>query len=171
VSPTTAAHVASELGERPAMILDGGPCQLGIESTVVSVIDGEPGLLRPGALPREAIELVLGAPLATAKANHRGASPGQLETHYAPRTKLRLGATHVSGSEALLAFGPDAPQGAGVTINLSPSGNLEEAAAKLFSALRELDRTNATAIAVMPIPVHRLGEAINDRLQRAAKRG
>ena len=171
VSPTTAAHVAAELGERPAMILDGGPCRLGIESTVVSVIDEEPGLLRPGALPREAIELVLGAPLATAKANHRGASPGQLETHYAPRTKLRLSATHASGSEALLAFGPDAPQGAGATINLSPSGNLEEAAAKLFAALRELDQTNAAAIAVMPIPVHGLGEAINDRLQRAAKGG
>jgi len=153
------------------MILDGGPCQLGIESTVVSVIDGEPGLLRPGALPREAIELVLGAPLASAKANHRGASPGQLEVHYAPRTKLRLGATRVSGGEALLAFGPDVPLGAGVTINLSPSGNLEEAAAKLFAALRELDQTNATAIAVMPIPAHGLGEAINDRLQRAAKRG
>ena len=138
---------------------------------MVSVIDGEPGLLRPGALPREAIELVLGAPLAAAKANHRGASPGQLETHYAPHTKLRLSATHVSGSEALLAFGPEAPLSAGVTINLSPSGNLEEAAAKLFAALRELDRTNATAIAVMPIPAHGLGEAINDRLQRAAKRG
>jgi L-threonylcarbamoyladenylate synthase len=170
VSPTTAAHVAAELGERPAMILDGGPCKLGIESTVVSVIDGVPGLLRPGALPREAIELVLGVPLAAAKANHRGASPGQLETHYAPRTKLRLSATHVSGSEALLAFGPGAPSGAGVTINLSPAGNLEEAAAKLFAALRELDQTNATAIAVMPIPAHGLGEAINDRLQRAAKR-
>ena len=170
VSPTTAAHVQAELGERPAMILDGGPCPLGIESTVVSVIEPEPGLLRPGALPREAIELVLGAPLLAVNANHRGASPGQLETHYAPSTKLRLGATGVSSSEALLAFGPDAPQGARVTINLSVSGNLEEAAAKLFAALRELDQTGATAIAVMPIPAHGLGEAINDRLQRAANR-
>ena len=171
MSPTTAAHVAAELGERPAMILDGGPCPLGIESTVVSVIDGEPGLLRPGALPREAIELVLGAPLAAAKANHRGASPGQLETHYAPRTTLRLAATRVTRQRGAARLRPDAPLGAGVTINLSPSGNLEEAAAKLFAALRELDRTNATAIAVMPIPAHGLGEAINDRLQRAAKRG
>ncbi len=171
VSPTIAAHVEAELGERPAMILDGGPCPLGIESTVVSVIDGEPGLLRPGALPREAIELVLGGPLLAANANHRGASPGQLETHYAPRTMLKLGATHVSASEALLAFGPDVPQGARATINLSPSGNLEEAAAKLFAALRELDQMAATAIAVMPIPAHGLGEAINDRLQRAANRG
>lgn len=171
VSPTTAAHVQAELGERPAMILDGGPCPLGIESTVVSVIEPEPGLLRPGALPREAIELVLGAPLLAANANHRGASPGQLETHYAPSTKLRLGATGVSSNEALLAFGPEAPQGARVTINLSASGNLEEAAVKLFAALRELDQTGATAIAVMPIPAHGLGEAINDRLQRAANRG
>ena len=171
VSPTTAAHVQAELGERPAMILDGGPCPLGIESTVVSVIEPEPGLLRPGALPREAIELVLGAPLLAANANHRGASPGQLETHYAPSTKLRLGATGVSSNEALLAFGPEAPQGARVTINLSVSGNLEEAAVKLFAALRELDQTGATAIAVMPIPAHGLGEAINDRLQRAANRG
>jgi L-threonylcarbamoyladenylate synthase len=171
VSPTTAAHVEGELGERPAMILDGGPCPLGIESTVVSVIDGEPGLLRPGALPREAIELVLGTPLVTAKANHRGASPGQLETHYAPRASLRLGATEVRSQEALLAFGPNVPQGAGATINLSPSGNLEEAAAKLFAALRDLDQTGAAAIAVMQIPAHGLGEAINDRLQRAANRG
>jgi L-threonylcarbamoyladenylate synthase len=153
------------------MILDGGPCPLGIESTVVSVMGQEPGLLRPGALPREAIELVLGRPLATAKANHRGASPGQLATHYAPGTPLRLGAVRVRPDEALLAFGRDVPQGARVTINLSASGNLEEAAARLFAALRELDRTGASSIAVMPIPAHGLGEAINDRLQRAANQG
>jgi L-threonylcarbamoyladenylate synthase len=171
VSPTTAAHVEAELGERPAMILDAGPCPLGIESTVVSAIDGEVGLLRPGALPREAIELVLGAPLAAAPANHRGASPGQLATHYAPRTQLRLDATSVGANEALLGFGPKVPQGARTTINLSASGNLEEAAARLFAALRELDQVGATAIAVMPIPANGLGEAINDRLQRAANRG
>jgi L-threonylcarbamoyladenylate synthase len=171
ISPTTAAHVEAELGERPAMILDGGPCPLGIESTVVSVVGGEPGLLRPGALPREAIELVLGRPLALAKANHRGASPGQLATHYAPQTKLRLGATSVRPDEALLAFGRDVPGGARLTINLSTSGNLEEAAAKLFAALRELDQAGARTIAVMPIPTQGLGEAINDRLQRAANRG
>ncbi len=171
VSPTTAAHVEAELGERPAMILDGGPCPLGIESTVVSAIDGEVGLLRLGALPREAIELVLGAPLAAAQANHRGASPGQLATHYAPSTQLRLDATSVGANEALLGFGPKVPQGARTTINLSASGNLEEAAARLFAALRELDQVGATAIAVMPIPANGLGEAINDRLQRAANRG
>jgi L-threonylcarbamoyladenylate synthase len=171
ISPTTAAHVEAELDDRPAMILDGGPCPLGIESTVIAVLDDAPALLRPGALPREAIELVLGAPLAAAKANHRGASPGQLETHYAPATPLRLGATSVARDEALLAFGGDVPKGARVTINLSPSGSLEEAAARLFAALRELDQAGAPSIAVMPIPAHGLGEAINDRLQRAANRG
>jgi L-threonylcarbamoyladenylate synthase len=168
ISPTTAAHVEAELDDRPAMILDGGRCPLGIESTVVAVLGDAPALLRPGALAREAIELVLGAPLAAAAANHRGASPGQLETHYAPSTPLRLGAVSVAPDEALLAFGEDVPAGARATINLSASGNLEEAAARLFAALRDLDRSGATAIAVMPIPAHGLGEAINDRLQRAA---
>ena len=150
------------------MILDGGPCPLGIESTVVSVVGLAPALLRPGALPREAIELVLGGPLAAAKAHERGASPGQLATHYAPTTPLRLDATSVRPDEALLAFGRDVPEGARVTINLSASGSLEEAAARLFAALRELDQAGAQAIAVMPIPVNGLGEAINDRLRRAA---
>jgi len=171
VSPTTAAHVAAELGERPAMILDGGPSPLGIESTVISVIDGVPGLLRPGALPREAIELLLGAPLASAKAAHRGASPGQLARHYAPATPLRLNTMHSEAGEALLAFGPNVPECDGPMVNLSQSGNLEKAAARLFAALRELDQAGATAIAVMPVPDTGLGEAINDRLQRAAKRG
>ncbi len=168
ISPTNAAHVEAELGELPAMILDGGPCALGIESTVISVVGDAPALLRPGALPREAIERVLGGPLAAAKANHRGASPGQLATHYAPSTKLRLDATSARPNEALLAFGPDIPDFEGPIINLSPRGDLTEAAAKLFGALRELDQAGAQAIAVMPIPVNGLGEAINDRLQRAA---
>jgi L-threonylcarbamoyladenylate synthase len=170
VSPTTAAHVEAELGERPAVILDGGPCPLGIESTVVSVVDGAPSLLRPGAVPREAIELVLGAPLTTARDDQRRASPGQLAIHYAPSTPLRLNAADVLPSEALLAFGSDVLQGALITINLSEGGNLEEAATKLFAALRELDQSGAETIAVMPIPAHGLGEAINDRLQRAANR-
>ena len=129
-----------------------------------------PALLRPGALAREAIELVLGAPLAAAAANHRGASPGQLETHYAPSTPLRLGAASRRPRRGSARIRPAPPAGARATINLSPSGNLEEAAAKLFAALRDLDRAGATAIAVMPIPAHGLGEAINDRLQRAANR-
>jgi L-threonylcarbamoyladenylate synthase len=171
ISPTAAAHVEAELGDRPAMILDGGPSPLGIESTVVSVVGPEPALLRPGAVPREAIERVLGAPLATAKAEERAASPGQEPRHYAPGTPLRLDATNVRPDEALLAFGGDVPAGANVTINLSPGGNLEEAAAGLFAALRELDQADVMAIAVMPIPAIGLGEAINDRLRRAADRG
>ncbi|HXG78889.1 MAG TPA: L-threonylcarbamoyladenylate synthase [Methyloceanibacter sp.] len=171
VSPTTAAHVETELGDRPALILDAGPCPLGIESTVVSLVSETPALLRPGALPREVIETAFGARLRTAKAEERGASPGQLATHYAPDTKLRLNATSVSPGEALLAFGPNVPQGARLSINLSESGNLEEAATRLFAALRELDQAGAETIAVMPIPADGLGEAINDRLQRAANRG
>jgi L-threonylcarbamoyladenylate synthase len=170
ISPTTAAHVEEELGDLPAMILDGGPCPLGIESTVVRVIGDRPALLRPGALPREAIELVLGAPLAAATADHRGASPGQLASHYAPSTRLRLDATSAGPNEVLLAFGRDVPQGARATVNLSASGNLEEAAANLFASLRKLDQAGAETIAVMKIPAHGLGEAINDRLQRAANR-
>jgi L-threonylcarbamoyladenylate synthase len=170
ISPTTAAHVAAELDDRPAMILDGGPCPIGIESTVIAVLGGTPALLRPGAVPREAIELVLGAPLAAAKANHRGASPGQLESHYAPNTPLRLNVTRPETGETLLAFGPEVPEFEGRSINLSPGGNLEEAAARLFAALRELAQVGAAAIAVMPIPAYGLGEAINDRLRRAANR-
>jgi L-threonylcarbamoyladenylate synthase len=169
VSPTRASHVASELGEAPAMILDGGPCSLGLESTVVSVAGPEPILLRLGAVPREAIEAVLGAKLPQAKADAAIASPGQLERHYASTTPLRLEAADVREGEALLAFGPHAPQGAQHSINLSPTGDLAEAAAGLFAALRELDACGASAIAVVPIPNHGLGEAINDRLQRAAK--
>ncbi len=167
VSPTTAAHVQAELGDIPGMILDGGPSSLGLESTVVSLA-GSPALLRLGALPREAIEAILGEKLAQAKSDAPISSPGQLATHYAPDTKLRLAATSVSSNEALLAFGPRMPKGAIVTINLSPSGDLSEAAAQLFGALRELDQSGAETIAVMPIPNRGLGEAINDRLQRAA---
>jgi L-threonylcarbamoyladenylate synthase len=170
VSPTTAAHVQAELDERATMILDGGPCPLGIESTVVSVLDDAPALLRPGAVPRKAIVHVLGVTLAAAKQQHRGASPGQLATHYAPSTELRLDVARPEPGDALLGFGPNMPAFEGPSINLSRTGNLEEAAARLFAALRELDETGATAIAVMPIPAHGLGEAINDRLRRAANR-
>ena len=137
---------------------------------MVSVV-GEPALLRPGAVPREAIERALGAPLATAKAAELAASPGQQPAHYAPMTPLRLDAHDVRADEALLAFGGNVPAGARATVNLSQGGNLEEAASKLFAALRELDRAGVTAIAVMPIPSIGLGEAINDRLRRAANRG
>ncbi len=168
VSPTTAAHVAAELGEIPAMILDGGPCKLGIESTVVSVVGPVPALLRLGATPREDVERVLGQPLVMAEPDAAIASPGQLATHYAPSTPLHLNVERPEAGDALLAFGPFVPDFEGPTRNLSDCGDLNEAAAKLFAALRELDALGATAIAVMPIPSHGLGEAINDRLQRAA---
>jgi L-threonylcarbamoyladenylate synthase len=169
ISPTEAAHVAAELGEIPSMILDGGPCARGIESTVVRVTDTEPVLLRLGAVPRAKIEPVLGHTLHMAAEDAPIASPGQLERHYAPQTPLRLDAKHVRADEALLAFGANAPEGARKTINLSESGDLAEAATKLFAALRALDESGAAAIAVMPIPDEGLGEAINDRLRRAAK--
>jgi L-threonylcarbamoyladenylate synthase len=168
VSPTTAAHVESELGDAPALILDGGPSPLGIESTVVSLAGPAAALLRLGAVTREDIERVLGETLAVPGGDARPTSPGQLVSHYAPDTKLRLNATGVRPDEALLAFGAAVPEGALATINLSPSGDLDEAAARLFGALRELDAAAAVTIAVMPIPDHGLGEAINDRLRRAA---
>lgn len=169
ISPTEAAHVASELGDLPAMILDGGASPRGIESTVVRVTGESPALLRLGAIPREAIEAVLGTSLLRVQDDTAITSPGQLERHYAPNTRLRLGATDVRAGEALLAFGPNPPQGARQTVNLSPSADLQEAAAKLFGSLRTLDACGATAIAVMAIPDEGLGEAINDRLRRAAK--
>lgn len=169
VSPTEAAHVAAELGALPAMILDGGPCQRGIESTVIRVTDGAPVLLRLGAVPREEIEAVLGHAIGLAGEGAPIASPGQLERHYAPNTPLRLGATEVGADEALLAFGPEVPHGARQTLNLSAAGDLVEAATKLFAGLRALDQSGASSIAVMPIPDRGLGEAINDRLRRAAK--
>ena len=167
VSPTTATHVEAELGTLPAMILDGGPCTLGLESTVLGVDGDEVTLLRFGALPREEIESVLGCKLARPEAGSHVTSPGQLVIHYAPATPLRLDTCSPRKGEALLAFGPHAPEFAGPTINLSPRGDLVEAAANFFGALRTLDAAGVDAIAVMPIPAQALGEAINDRLKRA----
>jgi L-threonylcarbamoyladenylate synthase len=170
VSATTAAHVAADLGASVSIILDGGPTPIGLESTVVDATGPEPVILRLGGLARESLERVLSRPLALARgAPGRPASPGMLTRHYAPATKLRLDAVEVCAGEALLAFGPAVPKRAAATVNLSPSGDLVEAAANLFSALRELDAAGARAIAVMPIPHAGLGEAINDRLQRAAR--
>lgn len=174
VSPTTAAHVAADLDGRIDVIVDGGPVTVGVESTIVGCL-GAPVLLRPGGVPREAIERVLGrtllAPSADADAGHAPVAPGMLVSHYAPRAGVRLDATHVEAGEALLAFGADLPPGAEAAVavrNLSPRGDLAEAAAGLFGALRDLDALGARAIAAMPIPRHGLGEAINDRLRRAA---
>jgi L-threonylcarbamoyladenylate synthase len=167
VSPTTAAHVEAELGRLPAVILDGGPCTLGLESTVLGIEGSEVTLLRLGALPRQEIEKVLGHKLALPETGGHVTSPGQLATHYASATPLRLDASKPRRGEAFLAFGPNAPGFAGPTINLSRRGDLAEAAANFFAALRDLDAAGAETIAVMPIPDHGLGEAINDRLKRA----
>lgn len=168
ISPTTAQHVASDLGDRVELILDGGPVPIGIESTVVGFEGDRPVLLRAGAIARETIEGVVG-PLAAPRGGTI-TSPGQLKRHYAPNTPLRLNARHVESGEALLAFGsPELPEPCAVR-NLSPSGDLVEAAANLFAMLRELDATGSAAIAVMPVPGDGMGEAINDRLQRAAAR-
>jgi L-threonylcarbamoyladenylate synthase len=168
MSPTSAAHVADELQGRVDIILDGGPCPLGIESTIVGFDEGRPILLRPGAIAREDIEKLLG-PLSQAEHGLIQA-PGMMASHYAPRAKLRLNATHVAPGEALLAFGSAVPAGAGAsaTCNLSATGDLKEAAANLFAMLRRLDSPGVSAIAVMTIPERGLGEAINNRLARAA---
>lgn len=165
VSPTTAQHVRAEFGDT-VMVIDGGPCQHGIESTVVDLSGPRPAILRPGSVTRAMIERVLG-PLGEAGEGIK--SPGQLESHYAPSLPVRLNATHIEPGEALLAFGPPIP-GAAQVLNLSEGGNLLEAAANLFAMLRALDDPRYTAIAVMPIPEEGLGEAIADRLRRAAVR-
>jgi L-threonylcarbamoyladenylate synthase len=168
LSPTTAHHVADDLGDAVALVLDGGPCPVGVESTIVELSeDARARLLRPGGLARGALERLVGR-LAGRSGSPTPRAPGQLEQHYAPQLPLRLGAVSVSPDEALLAFGLDVPGGARVVRNLSPSGDLAEAAANLFAMLRELDRSGARAIAVTPIPEAGLGEAINDRLRRAA---
>jgi len=164
VSATTAQHAAEDLGGRVDLVLDGGPCAIGLESTIVAVADdGRVTLLRPGAISRGEIEALVG-PIAVA---HGGAiqAPGMMESHYAPRARMRLDADAPRAGEAYLAFGAPAPAG-GAT--LSATGDLVEAAANLYAALRALDATGADVIAVAPIPGDGLGEAIRDRLARAA---
>ena len=169
VSPTSAAHVLTDLRGRIDLILDDGPCEVGVESTIVSML-GAPTLLRPGGLPREEIERMLGHALAAPAqddADDAPLAPGMLASHYAPKARVRLEATAPREGEALLAFGA-APAFGGTTLNLSPRGDLIEAATNLFSHLRALDASGATSIAVMPVPHEGLGDAINDRLARAA---
>ncbi|KAF0187403.1 MAG: threonylcarbamoyl-AMP synthase [Hyphomonadaceae bacterium] len=165
LSPTHARHAAEDLGDDVALVLDAGPCAMGVESSVVAVDEaGRPVLLRPGAISREALEAVVG-PLADPRGVDAPASPGMLTSHYAPRASVRLNAVDVRPGEAYLAFGPTPFAHA---LNLSPSRDLTEAAANLFAHLRALDATGAACIAVAPIPETGLGEAINDRLSRAA---
>lgn len=164
ISPTSAEAVAEELGGDVAMILNGGPCSVGLESTIVG-FDGElPVLLRAGAVTRAEVESLVGT-LAAAYGGIQ--APGMLASHYAPRAQLRLNATDIRSGEALLAFGTEI-EGATQSCNLSASGDLREAAANLFAMLRHLDKTGVATIAVMKVPEYGLGEAINDRLRRAA---
>jgi L-threonylcarbamoyladenylate synthase len=169
ISPTLASHVRAGLGNRVAMVLDGGPCRVGIESTIIKCMGGEPVLLRPGAVKKSEIEEVLKKTLLleTMKAG-RPDAPGQLEQHYAPKAKVILDVIWPRFDVGLLAFGPNVPQHPGPVLNLSKAGDLEEAAANLFRMMHELDGAGIQTIAVMPIPHEGLGEAINDRLARAA---
>ena len=161
LSPTRAEDVLDTLRGRIEAVLDGGPCPVGVESTIVA-LDGEARLLRPGGLPPEAIETCLGARLPAHVEAGAPTSPGQLASHYAPEAQVRLNADAAQPGEVLLGFGQT-----GGDLNLSPTGDLTEAAANLFHHLRDLDRS-AARIAVAPIPDHGLGRAINDRLRRAA---
>ena len=168
VSPTSAAHVAEGLDGRVDLILDGGPCAVGLESSVLDLTGEGPVLLRPGGIPKEDLEVALGPISEDGGADSAPRSPGRLASHYAPGRPLRLDAREVGADEALLAFGPAPPRGARATLNLSERGDLVEAAANLFAMLHTLDDPRHAAIAVMPIPERGLGAAINDRLRRAA---
>jgi L-threonylcarbamoyladenylate synthase len=177
VSPTTAAHVLADLRGRIDLIVNGGATSVGVESTIVACLDGAPALLRPGGIARADIERALGRPLAVAEQGDEAGgeefplAPGMLASHYAPRARLRLETQEVRPGEALLAFGPvslPGAEGAVLALNLSSRGDLIEAAANLFAHLHDLDASGAATIAIMPVPAHGLGEAINDRLRRAA---
>lgn len=172
ISGTTADDVVADLEKHLDFVIDSGPAPVGVESTIVSLTGERPTLLRPGGLPREDVERVLGEPLVRAGTDDSAPqAPGMMTSHYAPNAHMRLNATHVEPSETLVQFGADLATGAEKAVKivaLSRSGDLVEAAARLFTALREADRTGAARIAVMPIPHTGLGEAINDRLARAA---
>ncbi|MEL6479039.1 MAG: L-threonylcarbamoyladenylate synthase [Pseudomonadota bacterium] len=165
VSPTTAEHVLTGLSGRIDAVVDGGPCSVGLESTIVGIAGPQPVLLRPGGVPVEALEACIGAPVQQ-RVGHAITAPGQLESHYAPAARLRLGAEAPRAGEIWLGFG-GGPVDPEAGLSLSPNGDLTEAAARLFAALRHLDRPGGR-IAVAPIPDHGLGLAINDRLRRAA---
>jgi L-threonylcarbamoyladenylate synthase len=164
ISPTAAGHVLDGLAGRIAAVLDGGACQVGLESSIV-LADPDPLLLRPGGIPAEAIENLLGRPVGTMLAEGKPTAPGQLASHYAPEAALRLNATEARDGEVLVGFGPVRGD-----LSLSPSGDLVEAAARLFSLLREADSLAGPGgqIAFAPVPDIGLGRAINDRLRRAA---
>lgn len=172
VSPTDADHVLGDLDGRIDAVLEGGATEVGIESTIVACLDGTVRLLRPGGVPREAIAAVIGRALDDPRPEPGAPiAPGMLASHYAPRARVRLNAADVRPGEAALLFGAPYPvdlDNAVVAFDLSESGDLREAAARLFSGLRTLDASHVETIAVSPIPERGLGEAINDRLRRAA---
>ncbi len=173
VSPTTAPHVAQDLDGRIDLVLDGGACAVGVESTILDLTEPTPRLLRPGGVARESIEAVLGHALASAAPGDaaRPLAPGGLAPHYAPSARVRLDVDSLAPGEALLTFAGARPPGserAAAVLDLSPSGDLTEAAAQLYGALRRLDAAGVHAIAVVPLPAWGLGEAIADRLARAA---
>jgi len=170
VSATTAAHVAADLDGRIGAIVDGGSTQVGVESTILSCLGDRVAMLRPGGLSREAIEAVLGFALAEGPegSGDEPLAPGMLASHYAPKAHVRLDAQGARPGAAWLGFADEGTGGAAVSANLSRLGDLTEAAANLFGMLRALDQPGISAIAVAPIPSHGLGEAIRDRLIRAA---
>lgn len=168
ISATSAEDALGDLGGRIDAVLDAGPTEVGVESTIVACLDGAPRLLRPGGVPRSAIEHVIGRPLVIAgDAGHAPISPGMLASHYAPAARVRLDAEAPRPGEAWLGFGPD-QRAHPDALNLSPTGDLREAASHLFGYLRRLDTLGPVTIAVARIPEQGLGEAINDRLRRAA---
>jgi L-threonylcarbamoyladenylate synthase len=168
VSPTHAAHVTGDLEGRIDCVLDGGPTQVGLESTIVACLGDDVRILRPGGVAREEIERVLGRKIAAAQADAAITAPGMLASHYAPNARLRLDAASIEKDEAVLDFGGRFADVQAASFDLSPTGDLAEAACNLFAFLRALDATGAETIAVAPIPHEGLGEAIRDRLQRAA---
>lgn len=173
VSPTTAAHVMADLDGRIDAVLDAGPTMVGVESTIVDCSGDEPRLLRPGGLARADIEAVLGQPLTDAAGGDEAkpSAPGRLASHYAPNATVRLDVEEVRPGEALLTFAghrPKGSEGAAFVYDLSPAGDLAEAASRLYGALRTIDARGAAGIAVVPLPREGLGEAIADRLGRAA---
>lgn len=169
VSTTTAAHVRDDLGDAVSIVLDAGPTACGLESTILDARRDPVVLLRPGAVTSEEIAAVIGyEPVRAGQPATAPTSPGQLASHYAPRAEIRINAMTVAPDEALLAFGPSPPPHDGPMVNLSPVGDTTQAAINLFAALRALDAKGVSVIAVMPIPETGLGEAINDRLRRAA---
>lgn len=168
ISPTRVGHVAESLGTTVDLILDGGPCRLGVESTVLDLTGDVPTILRPGGVTREELEDAIGPVRVLSEMNSTPSSPGMQTSHYAPGLSLRIGARDVRDGEALLSFGRHDLTGCAAECNLSPTGDLAEAAANLFTMIRALDRPEYSGIAAMTVPDEGLGRAINDRLKRAA---